>query len=342
MSDLALYGNRSDVREFAERLKLTLPGASKLSGGEVTALAQLSVAHNLDPFNGEAWMIPGSGLMVGIKGLRKAAQRQAQAENGSYWTDITRVEPEKYNAPKNAIVYECILRDSVTTQAWAKSVNAITTAGIPYKEAIEMLGKAPCKLGIGIATPEERSKMDIHQRARKRAEADAIKQRYQVDFGEQVAYSDEEPVQEYIETTVTEVATTPRPAEVVAAELGYDTQTQAQPTNGVRPYPPDVLFAKIEERSKVHATKVAPTRLRQAIASALDGIFDGDKTKRYELCKWLTGKASTKDIPDAYVHALSDWLGVNDYGQPPVADAMAEARAALGEALKASGQKELL
>lgn len=148
----------------------------------------------------------------------------------------------------------------------------------------------------------------------------------------------------YVETTVTEV-TTPRPAEVVAAELGYDTQvqTQAQPTNGnARPYAPAALFAKVEERSKAHATKVAPTRLRQAIASALDGIFDGDKTKRYELCKWLTGKASTKDIPDAYVHALSDWLGVNDYGQPPVADAMAEARAALGEALKAAGQQELL
>jgi hypothetical protein len=221
MSDLALYGNRSDVREFAERLRVTLPGASKLSGGEVTALAQLSVAHNLDPFNGEAWMIPGSGLMVGIKGLRKAAQRQARAEGGSFWTEIARVEPEKYNAPKNAIVYECYLRDSVTTQAWARSVNALTTAGIPYKEAIEMLGKAPMKLGIGIASPEERSKMDIHQRARKRAEADAIKQRYQVDFGDQVTITDDEPIQDYVETTVTEV-TASRPADVISAELGYD------------------------------------------------------------------------------------------------------------------------
>jgi len=145
---------------------------------------------------------------------------------------------------------------------------------------------------------------------------------------------------QFRDVTERKPVTTTRPPEVVITELGYD--TQAQPTNGVRPYPPAALFAKIEERSKVHATKVAPARLRQAIASALDGIFDGDKTKRYELCKWLTGKASTKDIPDAYVHALSDWIGVNDYGQPPVADAMAEARAALGEALKASGQQELL
>ena len=245
MTDLALYGNRSDVREFAERLRVTLPGASKLSGGEVTALAQLSVAHNLDPFNGEAWMIPGSGLMVGIKGLRKAAQRQAQAEGGSFWTEITRVEPETYSAPKNAVVYECILRDSVTTHAWAKSINAITTAGIPYKEAIEMLGKAPQKLGIGIATPEERSKMDIHQRARKRAEADAIKQRYQVDFGDQVTLSDDEPEQDYVETTMTEV-TAPRPAEVIVAELGFSpveqeiiTDVVAKNGDGVQ-YPPEL------------------------------------------------------------------------------------------------------
>ncbi len=110
-----------------------------------------------------------------------------------------------------------------------------------------------------------------------------------------------------------------------------------------RPYPPATLFAKIQARAEYHKNdKTATDQLRHIIASAIDGIFDGDKTKRYELCKWLTGKASTKDIPDAYVHALSDWIGVSDYGQPPVADAMTEARAALGEALKASGQQELL
>ncbi|MFA5376909.1 MAG: hypothetical protein WC455_14255 [Dehalococcoidia bacterium] len=133
----------------------------------------------------------------------------------------------------------------------------------------------------------------------------------------------------------------PRQPDVIIAELGYD--AQAQPTNGsTRPYPPAALFAKIEDRSKVHATKVAPDRLRKAIAATLDTIFDGDKTKRYELCKWLTGKASTKDIPDAYVHALSDWLGVTDFSQPPHEHAMTEARTALAEALKAAGQQELL
>jgi hypothetical protein len=110
-----------------------------------------------------------------------------------------------------------------------------------------------------------------------------------------------------------------------------------------RPYTPAALHAKIQARAEYHKNdKTATDQLRHIIASAIDGIFDGDKTKRYELCKWLTGKASTKDIPDAYVHALSDWIGVSDYGQPPVADAMTEARAALGEALKASGQQELL
>jgi hypothetical protein len=144
----------------------------------------------------------------------------------------------------------------------------------------------------------------------------------------------------YVDTTVTEVAT-PRPAEVIAAELGYE--TQAQPTNGnARPYSPAALFAKVDARSKYHAGKIAPDRLRKAIASALDATFDGDKTKRYELCKWLTKEASTKNIPDAYIWALSDWLGVTDFDQPPHVEALTEAHTALGEALKAAGQQELL
>lgn len=281
MSDLALYGNRKDVGEFAERLRVTLPGANKLSGGEVTALAQLSIAHNLDPFNGEAWMIPGSGLMVGIKGLRKAAQRQAQAENGSYWTDIIRVEPEKYNAPKNAIVYECYLRDSVTTQAWAKSINALTTAGIPYKEAIEMLGKAPVVMGVGIATPDERSKMDHHQRARKRAEADAIKQRYQVDFGDQVTYSDEEPTIDYVDTNAAEV-TAPRPAEVIVTELGYDAPPEPPAPEPQIVYPPELAI--VTNRDGIPYVSLDSEKLRNmrlGIRSALEknGLSDDDKAR---------------------------------------------------------------
>jgi len=337
-NQITLYGNRNEVKDLAERLQATIPGGRKMAPEEAKTLAQIAVAHGLDPFNGEVWVIPGSGAMVGIKGLRKAARKQAREEGGSYWTEITRVEPEKYNAPKDAVVYECVLRDSVTMQAWSKSINMITTSGVPYQDAVAMIGKPPVYIGIGIANQAERSKMEIHQRARKRAEADATKQRYDVDFGAEFS-ADEPDAVEFVDTVVTEVA--PRPAAEIITELGYDAPEQTG-NGSARPYPPAALFAKIEDRSKVHATKVAPDRLRKAIAATLDTIFDGEKTKRYELCKWLTGKSSTKDIPDAYVHALSDWLGVTDFSQPPHEHALTEARTALAEALKAAGQQELL
>ena len=91
---LAPFGDRTDIREIAERLRLTMPGGKKLAAEEATALAQISVAHGLDPFNGEAWFIPGSGVMVGIKGLRKAARKQLRKEHGegaNFWTTFERV-----------------------------------------------------------------------------------------------------------------------------------------------------------------------------------------------------------------------------------------------------------
>jgi hypothetical protein len=225
MSNLAIYGNREDVLDLTKRLQATIPGGRKLSQEEALSLAQISVAHGLDPFNGEAWIIPGSGLMVGIKGLRKAARRAADAENGVFWSDFQLVPAADYDAPEDAIVYECRLRDTVTTQAWAKAVNIMTTAGVPYKEEAQMAGPAPVIIGIGIATTKESSKMPIHQRARKRAEADAIKQRYDVAlYG--TGFSAEEP--DIVEATFSEDDNAePREEETIIQELGYDVEPEA-------------------------------------------------------------------------------------------------------------------
>src|SRR3990167_9456380 len=162
---LAVYGERDEVREFTERLKATMPGGQRLSDVEARSLAQLSIAHQLDPFNGEAWIIPGSGLMVGIKGLRKKARQMSNDENSTYWTELRQVEPSKYQAGENAVVYECHLRDTITVQAWSKSIHDMTSAGVPYQEAVKYLGPSPVIIGVGISTTDERSKMGIHARS---------------------------------------------------------------------------------------------------------------------------------------------------------------------------------
>lgn len=186
MSDnsLALFGQRDDIREMADRIAKLAPGSQKLSTTEALSVAQVAVAHGLDPFNGEVWGLKSGdkwyGVTVGIKGLRKHANRQAASEDTTYWTEFKRVQPEEYGAAKDAIVYLCILRDTVSMQAYGKTLNILTSAGVPYKEAIEMIGAAPQKTGIGIVKPGEQSRMDTHTLARKRAEAAAIRQRFDV------------------------------------------------------------------------------------------------------------------------------------------------------------------
>jgi hypothetical protein len=201
-SSLAVFGGRDQIREMAERLRTMMPGTTNLTAGEALTVAQIAVAHQLDPFNGEVWGLKGDngkwyGVMVGIKGLRKAARNQAVGEGGSFWTEFRRVEPGAYNVSRaGAVVYECYLRDTVHVQAWARSIHELTGVGVPYAQAVEALGPAPHVKGVGIAYADERSKMEIHARARKRAEADAIKQRYDLQFAGAAINIDDDDDQE--------------------------------------------------------------------------------------------------------------------------------------------------
>ncbi len=186
--DLAI-GGRDEIKELSSRLRLMMPNGTKFTESEALAVAQVSILNKLDPFNGEVWGIKSEksgewrGVMVGVKGLRKTARRQADSENSVFWTEFRQVNPPSYgNSKTGAVVFECVLRDTVSVQAWGKSLHILTTAGVPYQEAIKMLGASPAVIGVGMADPSEFSKMSIVQRAKKRAEADAIKQRYDVSF----------------------------------------------------------------------------------------------------------------------------------------------------------------
>ena len=193
---LSTFGARDEIKELGFRLQKMMPSAQSFTADEALAVAQIAHAHALDPFNGEVWGIKRQdtgqwyGVMVGIKGLRKCAHRAAAEENSSYWLDFVPTEAKKYHVTQEgAIVYECHLRDAANMQAYGQAVHNLTDSGIPYEKAIEMVGPAPVVVGIGVAWPAERSKMGLHQRAKKRAEADALKTRYDVDFGSGVKFT---------------------------------------------------------------------------------------------------------------------------------------------------------
>lgn len=200
---LAVWGERGDVRELDTRLQQMLPGADKLNQSQRLALAQGSLAHGLDPFNGEIWMIPGRGLMIGVKGLRKKAREQVK---GNFWCEFVELTDADYRVrqriPEKALAYECRLFDSENLRTYAETCERLLKAGIPWDAVSQMVGSKPYTVGIGVLAAGEQTKMQPAQCAMKRAEADAIKRRFDVPFGLAVEPDNDAPENgEWIENT---------------------------------------------------------------------------------------------------------------------------------------------
>lgn len=184
---LALLPDREQLKQVDERLKVMLPGAQKLTAGERYALAQIAVMHGLDPLNGEVWLIPNRGPMIGIKGLRKKAREQV---DGNFWIDFREIidveERKRYGIEPGALAFEARLFDSENIMTYCSMVERMTKAGIPWESVKTMLGDRPYTSGIGVLRQNEQTKMERVQCAMKRAEADALKRRFDVPFGLQV------------------------------------------------------------------------------------------------------------------------------------------------------------
>lgn len=181
---LALLPDKQQLLDVNKRIETMLPGGSKLNTNERYALAQIAVAHGLDPFNGEVWYIPGRGPMIGIKGLRKKAREQVQ---GNFWIDFREItdadERKRYSIDAGALAFEARLFDSENIMTYCSMVERMTKAGIPWSSVSSMLGDKPYTSGIGVLRPTEQTKMERVQCAMKRAEADALKRRFDVPFG---------------------------------------------------------------------------------------------------------------------------------------------------------------
>jgi len=359
-ADLKVYGERDEIKELGYRLQQMMPSAQSLTQGEALAVAQIAHAHGLDPFNGEVWGIKSHngkwyGVMVGIKGLRKAARRQIQAESGSFWLEFRIVDPADYDEPKTSKVIECQLRDSITMTSWKKLVHEMVEAGAPYQEAVKMFGDPPVVIGVGIAKSSDKSKMHKQALAKKRAEADAIKQRFDVEFGE--ARYDERYVDNdspmIIDGKAVEMQHTSQilrpekpkkePAQLIE-ELGFETEPEPDdPTWLDRPIAPENLKAQLAEWAKMYVDQDCQDAHRKMLASHLGTTFDGDDTKRYEWSKYYLGAASTKEIDDALVLAsLKTLFECSNWGDIPSEVAIEEVKNSHAYALKNQGQQELL
>ena len=182
--ELEGYGDREQIRELQDRLMKMLPGAKTVGPVGALALAQVAISLNLNPLTGEIWAIPQSGgtfaIMTGIKGLRRAAHSQARRENGFYQAEQRLPTAEEI--------------DGVTLGAGdiarACDVYVFTDRSLAF---MQVTHKPLSFTGLGIYRSGERTKMEPVLVARKRAEADALKQAFDLPFAND--YQDEPPTE---------------------------------------------------------------------------------------------------------------------------------------------------
>lgn len=328
-----VFGNREDIRDLAERIQLTsmIPGSGNYSQHEAYALAQICVAHGLDPFNGEVWLIKDKdgkvrGTMIGIKGLRKAAKRQLNGRQ--FWTRIRLLEGDERKTivgdNKTTIVYRCDLTDEVTAGAYLILYSKSVAAGISKEDITKQLGEMPTTVGLGIYDPaSESSKMKPHQVAMKRAEADAIKRRFDVPFGLEYSEAidvmpidiDQDQADDAGEGGP-DIAVEDEPEKSEAdllKEMGYDTPADESSVEPSRPYVPEYVRSKIAERVAVHINEPLSNEARGIVISMLEYPFM-DKPKdvregiRHSITGYLIDRASLSEATGAEVKAFLDWL----------------------------------
>lgn len=356
--DLANFGARVDIRELAERIQMMMPGGASYTLPEALTLAQIAIAHNLDPFNGEVWLIKNEktgkvlGALIGIKGHRKHAKVQS-----TYWGDFHRItDPTEYNAPERSIVFEYHIRDEMTMEAYTKRLEKLVAIDMKLDEAQKTVGKAPVTVGIGIWEPGEKTKMKPAQCAMFRAEKDALKRRFDVKFKIeldggtiplQTADFEDEPDADELEAEYSDMAE-PRDTDEIIAELGYGPNGEEEEKDGSRPYAPTKVKDRIVTKASRSKNFDPTEKQQQLLRFALELCFPGDKEaadKRHTVLNYLIGDPSTKKVTGQYFKAIiEDWLNVSqDSGDEYQVDPIAaqEAQAIFTEALKIEGQQEM-
>jgi hypothetical protein len=132
----------------------------------------------------------------------------------------------------------------------------------------------------------------------------------------------------------------------LTGEMPAEYQAPVTPT---RPYAPETLKAGILKAAVKHAKagKAATPGQRGLLVGTLNDCFMGQDVEecRHLVTLYLTGEASSKAVPDAFVLAILDWLKpTKDTTGAYVPDPMAEREAALvlRQARIDAGQPELL
>lgn len=175
----AIKGNTQieEVKEYESRIAQFLPGGKDIPTDIRMGMAQLAIAHGLDPWLREVWPIPskdrqgnitGWALMVGITGWRSSAHRSNEFW-GRRFEKCSDEERKWLRAGPNDIAIKCFVLRRKT-------------------------GNQPMEFdGYGLYKDGEYTKMNPLFAARLRAERDAMKAAFPIcaPVGIEVKYGDE-------------------------------------------------------------------------------------------------------------------------------------------------------
>lgn len=162
--------DRAKVDDLANRIAEFLPQSKSLPKDTRLAMAQIALAHRLDPFLGDIWAIPerrkvgdewqitGYRIMIGITAWRRSAH-DTEEYWGRRYEKCTDEERKWLGAGPNDLTIKCIVMRRKT-------------------------GQQPMEFdGFGVFKQGERSQMNPLQCVRLRAERDALKGAFPIGFG---------------------------------------------------------------------------------------------------------------------------------------------------------------
>jgi len=195
-SQIQYVGERNIVKELSQRIRLLVVGGKHLTDDEALALAQYSVANDLNPMIGECYFLPNIGPGPGIAGWRKKAElqlrdeaRRANEPRARYWCDYSEPDPKEIKINPGDIAVKATIHDDLTKTAWEKrrlsyyiDMKKAGANGEAWGLAKELAGDEPTWSAVAIVRSSEnfgaQEKMDRYERACKRAEKAAIRKRF--------------------------------------------------------------------------------------------------------------------------------------------------------------------
>lgn len=187
--DILQFGDREQIRELKDRIKIMVPEiiamlelSKPVGEAAALALAQTAISTGLNPFTREYWALPkkdkrgdltGFELMAGIKGLRRAGRIQAKANGGvyPYWRPI-------FAFPDPAVAdFLSLETGDIAIQC---NLELCLSPNHPWYAANDHARFVV--EGLGIFRHDQITYMEHMLVARKRAEADALKQAFDLPF----------------------------------------------------------------------------------------------------------------------------------------------------------------